>query len=175
MHTLIIRHIASGNPPKFVVERLGDGKAGPETAVPPPDSVPVEGRPNDTLSGQLRWYLEQFLDYPFAPELDHAERVQRAFRTWGRQAFDALIAPRAASRAYEEAVRTGFEHLTVRIVSDDPPFPGWPWEALEDPEAFRLATQGQIERRLNVVRDPPEARARPDGQVNVLLVIARPY
>jgi tetratricopeptide (TPR) repeat protein len=175
MHTLLVRHTSGTDAPAFVVERLGDGKAGPETQVPPPNSIPIDGRPNDTLTGQLRWYLEQFLKYPFPPELDHAERVRTAFRTWGRRAFDALFTPPAARRAYEQAVGDGFEKLTLRVVSDSPAVLGWPWEALEDPEAFRLATQCQVERRLNVVRDPPPARKLPGGQVNVLLVIARPY
>src|ERR1700754_2420795 len=120
MQTLIVRHVDHSDPPTFVVERLNDGKAGPHTVVPPPNSVPVEGRPNDTLAGQLRWYLEQFLDYPFPPELDHAERVRQAFRTWGRQAFDALFPPPPARRFYEQAIAKGFENLTLRIVSDSP-------------------------------------------------------
>ena len=37
---------------------------------------------------ELRWYLEQFLDYPFRPETDHAGHVLDALRAWGTQAFN---------------------------------------------------------------------------------------
>jgi tetratricopeptide (TPR) repeat protein len=174
MHTLVIRHAATSDPPRFIVERLGDGRAGPETLVPAPDSVPVEGRPNDTLSGQLRWYLEQFLSYPFDPELDHAVRVRTALKTWGQSAFNALFTPPPARRHYEQAVGNGFDKLTLRIMSDSPAILAWPWESLEDPEAGRLAIHCQMERRLNAVRDPDTPKELPKDRVNVLLVIARP-
>ena len=51
----------------------------------------MEGRPNSDLMRELRWYLEEFLDYPFPPETDRAERVLDALRRWGEQAFDALF------------------------------------------------------------------------------------
>ncbi|MBN9121049.1 MAG: CHAT domain-containing protein [Planctomycetes bacterium] len=173
--TLIVRHDLDSDPPKFIVERLGDGRAAPAVAVAPPNSVPVEGRPNARLTDELRWYLEVFLDYPFPPETEHAERVRAALRKWGRQTFDALFTPPPARRAYEQAVANGLAHLTLRVVSDSPAVLGWPWEALEDPEAGRLANQCQVERRLNVGRDPDPPKQLPRDRVNVLLVIARPY
>jgi len=62
MHTLIIRHTAGD---RFRVERLADGKLGPEVALEAPDQVRVEGRGRSHLLRDLTWYLEQFLDYPF--------------------------------------------------------------------------------------------------------------
>ena len=173
--TLVIRHAPKSDPPQFTVERLGDGKASPPVAVPPPDSVPVEGRPDETLTGELRWYLETFLDYPFPPETDHAERILKAFQTWGKQTFTTLFTHPHARRCYEKAVEHGFPNLTLRVVSDSPVILGWPWEALYDPETDPLAHQCNIERRIDSVRDPAPLGTLPTDRVNVLLVIARPY
>src|SRR4051794_8977443 len=113
MPTLIVRHAVGSDPPQFTVTRLEDGKASPPVPVPPPNGVRVEGRPNDTLAGELRWYLEAFLDYPFPPETGHAERVRAALAAWGRAAFDALFTPPPARRAYETAIAAGLEQLTL--------------------------------------------------------------
>jgi hypothetical protein len=34
---------------------------------------------------ELRWYLDQFLDYPFHPETNHADHVLDACGMTGRQ------------------------------------------------------------------------------------------
>jgi tetratricopeptide (TPR) repeat protein len=173
--TLVVRHIPNTDPPQFTVERLSDGKASPPVSVPPPNSVPVKDRPNDPLTGELRWYLEEFLSYPFPPETDHADRVQQAMQAWGQQAFTALFTHPHARRCYEKAVEGGFANLTLRVVSDSPIILGWPWEALHDPETGRLAHHCEIERRIDDVRGPPALGELPRDRVNVLLVIARPY
>jgi hypothetical protein len=43
------------------------------------------------LLPELSWYLEEFLDYHFAPRTERAERIERALRRWGREAFHALF------------------------------------------------------------------------------------
>ena len=49
---------------------------------------------------KMQWYLEKFLDYPFPPETDHAERVQKALRDWGEQAFQRLFGDRGTGRMF---------------------------------------------------------------------------
>jgi hypothetical protein len=72
---LVIRHEAETDPPQFVVQRLRDrdSKTTPTaTEIPSPKTFSVESSPNVRLLGELRWYLERFLDYPFPPETDGA-------------------------------------------------------------------------------------------------------
>jgi len=45
---------------------------------------------------QLRWYLENFLDYPFHPDTQKAEHVLNALKAWGTAAFNALFDRRDA-------------------------------------------------------------------------------
>ena len=174
--TLIIRHVDDSAPTQFRVVRLSDGKTSEPVVVPPPVGFAVEGRPQTDLMQELQWYLESFLDYPFPPETEHAERVQDALKAWGEQAFEALFGNRATGRWFDAATSGQYRQLQLQISSDDPRVLYWPWEALRDPEAGVLARTCQVERRLNKVRDPhPVSSKLPRDGVNILLVTARPY
>ena len=84
MSILRIEHIANEDEARFQVVRVKDNKRAPGVVVKPPVGYPVEGRPNSDLVQELRWYLEKFLDYPFSPETEHADRVQGALAAVGR-------------------------------------------------------------------------------------------
>lgn len=176
METLVIRHVAGSDPAQFEVVRQKDGKSAEPIAARSPFDHPVEGRPNSSLMAELRWYLERFLDYPFSPETDHAERVQDALRAWGKELFNALRGTRLGGEFFHDATRHGYEQLFLQISSDDPNILGWPWEAIYDPQAGFLAHICQIERRLNQIGDPIEASGKlPRDCLNILLVTARPF
>ena len=176
MNTLLIRHVESGDPPKFQAICPLDARCTDTVAIPTPVGFPVEGRPDKDLMRELRWYLEGFLDYPFSPEIEHAERVQKALRGWGETAFKALFENPEGSDIFRDARKDGYEKLHLLISSDDPQVLGWPWEALHDPRAGPLAQLCQIERRLNKTIQPEKVAKRwPKDQVNILLVTARPY
>ncbi|MCP4690707.1 MAG: hypothetical protein GY859_21820, partial [Desulfobacterales bacterium] len=120
--------------------------------------------------------LERFLDYPFHPDTDVAERVQESLREWGEKAFDALFGDRTSGRLFDAATDQGYRDLHLQIFSENPRVLSWPWEAMRDPEAAYLSHTCQIERRLDKVRDPlPLSPDLPDNIVNILLVTARPY
>src|SRR5437764_122118 len=91
--TLTIRHVPGSAPVAFQIMRLRDGKTSPPVTVTPPAGFPVEGRPTDLLA-ELQWYLEEFLNYPYSPETEHADRVLKALREWGEQAFQTLFGNR---------------------------------------------------------------------------------
>jgi tetratricopeptide (TPR) repeat protein len=176
MNTLLIRQVESGDPPKFQVICPQDSRSGETAAILSPVGFPVEGRPDSSLMRELRWYLEGFLDYPFPPDTEHAERVRDALRKWGTEAFNRLFGDRRGGEIFNDATREGYESLHLQISSDDPHVLAWPWEALHDPQAGRLAQTCQIERRLNTVGKPANISRRwPKDQVNILLVTARPY
>jgi tetratricopeptide (TPR) repeat protein len=173
--TLAIRHVPGSDPASFQVARLRDGKTSQPVPVLSPIGFPVEGRPNSDLMRELQWYLEIFLDYPFPPETEHAERVLKALRDWGEQAFRKLFDEKIAGRMFDAATKD-YSRLHLQISSDDPRVLAWPWEALRDPELGFLAHTCQVERCLNTVRDAQELpESLPKDRVNILLVVARPY
>ncbi len=174
MAVLPIRHVAGSNPPRFQLQRP-DGRTLSEVELPSPVSFPVEGRPTSGLVRELAWYLESFLDYPFSPETEHAERVQAALAAWGKRAFEALFDSRDGGALFANATAAGYEDLLLQIWSDDARILAWPWEALRDPAIGVLAPLCQFERRLNKVPDlAPVPAGLPSDRVNILLVIARP-
>ena len=173
--TLTIKHVAGSDPASFLVVRQRDSKTSQPISVVSPAGFPVEGRPNSDLMRELQWYLETFLDYPFSPETEHAERVLKALRDWGEQAFRALFDNKAAGRMFDDATRD-YSKLHLKISSDDPRVLAWPWEALRDPDLGYLAQACQVVRQLNTVRDPQELpETLPKDRVNILLVVARPF
>ena len=166
---LAIEHVDGSSPAAFKLTRLEDGKSLSSVAIGSPYEFPVEGRPNSLLMRELRWYLEQFLDYPFHPETDHADHVLEALRAWGTQAFNALFDRRDAG--------DWLGHSSIlQVRADDPHVLSWPWEALYDPQADAyLAHQRRMERRLNRLPDPQPAADLPNERVNILLVVCRPF
>ena len=169
---LIIRHEGEL---QFVVSRSEDGKTSSPITLEAPDSIKVEGRPNSHLLGDLRWYLEHFLDYPFEPNIEVADRIQRALAKWGQSAFERLFT--GQSLLWFDRIRNaGFPNLVLKIASDDPRVLAWPWEALCDPHGTTLAHTCRLERQLGALHDPlPLPEGLSQTQVNILLVIARPY
>jgi len=175
MNTLVINHRSDDDQPKLRVARQ-DYKSSKPVSVTSPLGFPVESQPGSELLGELRWYLEDFLQYPFSPNTDRAERVLDALKAWGRQAFNDLFNDRDAARMFDEATKEGYGNLRLHIMSDNPFILQWPWEALLDPQATYLSVACQIERRLNKVRDPvPISEDLPRDRINILMVTARPY
>jgi tetratricopeptide (TPR) repeat protein len=174
--TLTIRHTPGSAPASFQVTRLSDGKTSPPATVQAPIGFPVEGRPNSDLMSELQWYLETFLEYPFPPETDRADRVLTTLYAWGEQAFTALFVGSSAADFFRAATSSDYSRLHLQISSDDPQVLSWPWEALRDPKLGFLAHLCQMERRLNTIYDPPElSPSLPKDRVNILLVVARPF
>jgi CHAT domain-containing protein len=177
MVTLILRHTGEGDGgrPLVQVTRLRDGKSTDAVPVPSPSGFPVQGRPNSELLQELRWYLEQFLSYPFPPETEHADRVLDALKGWGEAAFMALFGSGQARDFYKSAVQTGLDQLHLQVTRGDPRVLGWPWEALHDPQAGPLAPACAIERRIDGVHDPVELSGKLSRDcVHILHVTARP-
>src|SRR5437667_12848004 len=131
---LVIRHVPRSDPPSFQIVRLSDGKVSEAMPSPSPFNFSVEGRPQSHLMQELQWYLEDFLEFPFPPETDRADRVVAALKRWGEQTFKALFGSPLATRMFQEAVSEGYSRLNLRIVSDHPGVLAWPWETLRDPD-----------------------------------------
>jgi hypothetical protein len=94
MPTLTSRHLPATTLPAFQLLRAPDGKATSPRELPPADTFPVSGRPTGLLA-ELRWYLEDFLEYPFSPGTERAERVLAALDAWAR----APPSPRCSTSA----------------------------------------------------------------------------
>jgi len=177
VRTLIVQHVPKSKRPAFTVIRCDPSDTTPDAAkITPPEEFGTKELPGSHLRRELRWYLEQFLDYPFPPNTDRADRVTQVLEAWGTHAFQVLFLAGKGRDWYHNAVRDGTEHLQLRIIANEPTVLAWPWEALHDPERGYLAHKCHIERQLNNVADPPPLPENlPRDRLNILLVTARPF
>jgi hypothetical protein len=127
MHRLIVRHEATEGEFRFVVQRVRlDGiKSAPAVVV----ADPLKQRMDEStlhLGGELNWYLERYLDYPFGPNQQRAARVVEALQFWGASAFERLFDKGQARDFYRDATRDTHANLHLTIVSDSAKVLAWP-------------------------------------------------
>ena len=171
MQHLTIRRTEEGQFQALSGDRFTDS-----IEVASPHGFAVAGRPDSDLVRELRWYLEEFLDYPFDPNLDRADRILDALKEWGKKSFENLFGATEGRDLYTLAKRGGLDQLVVQISSDDPQVLAWPWEALHDPQTGPLGQTAQILRRLNKLAiEEPVSSELPRDRINILLITARPY
>jgi CHAT domain len=122
----------------------------------------------------LRWYLEDYLQAPFAVYEERGEQIQSQLVSWGEALFAALFGPgRQARDAYLQARGSSATELVVS--SNNAGFLALPWELLKDPEqaeplALSLTT---FDRIFGTAASAVENAASGDV-LRVLMVIARP-
>ncbi|MCP4130345.1 MAG: tetratricopeptide repeat protein [bacterium] len=179
MNTLIIQHIPNSSPPKFLLQEPEYSDYSKNTqlsALPSPYEFPVIGVPNTDLMQGIRWYLEDFLNYPFEPDTDKAKYILAALEEWGTKVFDTLFNPPEAVNIYRKATQKDVKNLHLLISSDNPFILSWPWEGLHDKNIGTLAHFCQFGRKLNKIKNSFNiSNDLPQNQINILMVTARPY
>jgi tetratricopeptide (TPR) repeat protein len=130
----------------------------------------------------LRWYLEDYLRFPYGAEAYRAQQVEARMAEWGaalfRQLFPKLTDDPDPHGFYQEAVREGLESCELCVSSEDADFLNIPWELLHDPTPGRgylaLCLAGLYRQRTGQKIEARQEAA--DGEpFRILLVIARPY
>ncbi len=123
----------------------------------------------------LRWYLEDFLQYPHDPAPKIAERIERRITEIGVQLFKALFQSGEDARDIWAKLRDRLNDTHVEIVTDVQEATTIPWELIRDPKTDTpLALRARA-----FVRTHPQAAQTPripknDGQIRILLIICRP-
>ena len=174
--TLIIQHIRDTQPPTFHLLGSGSFRESGPVVVPSPSGFPVKGRPHSDMMRELRWYLEDFLEYPYEPEVSHANRVKEALRDWGKEVFAAFFGRRRMIAIFGDTIGPGNRDVRLIVSSDDPGVLSWPWEAMRSPKGVCVGQNCQVERRLNkTYKTMKIARTLPRDSLNILLIIARPF
>src|SRR3990172_5834440 len=131
---------------------------------------------------ELRWYLEEYLEFPYGAERDRAQRVVRNLEHWGSALFSQVFSqvdkepnPRMF---YQEAVREGLENCLLCISSENPIFLNYPWELLYDPtpgRGFLAPSMGGLFRQRSGHKIETSLEIQPGEPFRILLVIARPF
>jgi hypothetical protein len=85
----------------------------------------------------LRWYLEEYLLFPYGAERYKAQKIEKEMKTWGESLFNHIFQkcdfdPDPHS-LYQNAVKKGLDTCEICITSEDTRFLMIPWELLRDP------------------------------------------
>ena len=122
----------------------------------------------------IRWYLEEFLEYPLDPAPVLAARVERRMAEIGTELFHAVFGSENAREVWA-SVRGRLGEVRVEVETDVDGAAALPWELLLDPKtgravALQVASFVRVHRR-GAVRG---LRAEGADRLRVLLVICRP-
>ncbi len=146
-----------------------------------------EGEPRQTATARfsfeltaqdeadLRWYLEDYLQWPHHPAPVIAERVEQRMEQLGTELFRAIFQGDDARELWS-AIRRDLASTRVEIITSVEEATSIPWELLRDPRtdvAFALGAHSFV-RAQPTAAQRPRMPAEGDGRVRVLLVICRP-
>ena len=124
----------------------------------------------------LRWYLEDYLQWPHDPAPTIAARVEKRMRELGTELFRAVFHHDHDTRELWSALSRDLASTRFEIVTSVEDATAIPWELLRDPgtdTALALASHAFV-RAHPTPALPPEPPEADPGRVRVLLVICRP-
>ena len=127
---------------------------------------------------ELRWYLEEYLLFPYGIEPDKAAEVEQKLQIWGQQLFELIFrSSEKARQFFQAATYEGLDKCELSISSDLPEVLNLPWELLYSPDDrnFLAPSLAQMYRSLNSQPVRAEMKEIKEEKLNILLVIARPY
>jgi len=126
----------------------------------------------------LRWYLEQYLSFPYGAERWRAALAPGKMASWGTDLFAQLFPkPSPAWQLYRLATSESPTSCELCIASEDPAFLSVPWELLRDParnDRSIALTLGGLYRQRRLARPITSPLRNPADPLRILLVIARP-
>jgi tetratricopeptide (TPR) repeat protein len=124
----------------------------------------------------LRWYLEDFLQYPQDPAPAIAARVEGRMAEVGTQLFASVFQANDDARDLWAQLRPKLNETAVEVSTSVEAAAAIPWELIRDPKTDEpLALRAPV-----FVRSQPQAVQRPQlpklrsGPIRILLVICRP-
>ncbi|MFN8484637.1 MAG: CHAT domain-containing protein [Anaerolineae bacterium] len=132
-----------------------------------------------TLTAQeredVRWYLEDYLQFPADPAPEIAARIERHTDDIGRDLFGkAFDSSRDAQRVWDQML-DAMNQTRVEIVTTVEDAAAIPWELLRDPQtdhALALFAQSFVRTQPNAALNPRVPQS--EGTIRILLAICRP-
>jgi len=124
----------------------------------------------------MRWYLEDFLDYQQDPAPKIAARIEEHMDEIGTKLFRALFQSSDDARDLWATLRTHLNETRVEIITTVAEATAIPWELIRDPKtdtplALRARSFVRAQPQAAQVPHLPQTEAAP---IRILLVICRP-
>jgi tetratricopeptide (TPR) repeat protein len=124
----------------------------------------------------LRWYLEDYLQFPHDPAPTIAVRVEQRITEVGTDLFKKVFESDEQSRRLWSKVYEQLSNIRVEIVTSVREATTIPWELIRDPYTGTVLTQRALAfvRTHNQPVETPRLVATESGPTRILLVICRP-
>ncbi len=148
-----------------------DGDGAPRTATSTFDFslTPQDGE-------DLRWYLEEFLQYPQEPAPTIARRIEGRMAEVGTELFKGVFQENDDARDVWSRVRERLGETRIEIITGVAEASTIPWELLREPKrdaALALTAHSFVRAQPNAAL-APQLPVRKKGKIRILLVICRP-
>ncbi|MGA2074532.1 MAG: tetratricopeptide repeat protein [Terriglobia bacterium] len=124
----------------------------------------------------LRWYLEDYLQYPLDPAPKIAARIEARIAEIGRDLFGRIFQSNDDARDLWTTTRAKLADTRVEIVTDVREATAIPWELIRDPKTdMPLALRAKaFVRASSQAALTPYLPKKASGPIRILLVICRP-
>lgn len=123
----------------------------------------------------LRWYLEDFLQYPLDPNPKVAERVEKRISEIGAELFKAVFQANDDARDLWATLREKLDDTRVEIITEVKQATAIPWELIRDSKTdvpLALRAQAFVRAQPNPAQKALQPKA--EKKIRILLVICRP-
>ena len=127
--------------------------------------------------GDLRWYLEDYLQHAASVEKVHVEQVETRMQERGEELYRKVLRANDDTQDLWSKIRDDLPELRVEIATGIAEAASIPWELMYEPKsdspiALRVKEFVRVEAKPNLdfVPVPPSA----DGRVRLLYVVCRP-
>ncbi|KAF5426535.1 hypothetical protein C5S42_07365 [Candidatus Methanomarinus sp.] len=124
----------------------------------------------------IRWYLEDFLQYPHDPAPKIAARIEKRMAQIGTELFKALFQSGDDARDLWATLRTHLNDTRIEIITTVREATAIPWELIRDPKTdvpLALRARSFVHAQPQAVQ-VPQVPQTGSGPIRILLVICRP-
>ncbi|MBI5296909.1 MAG: tetratricopeptide repeat protein [Chloroflexi bacterium] len=126
----------------------------------------------DKNLSELRWYLENYWQWPSDIDDERAREVEGKLPKWGKALMDAIIQKSSdAMRLFGRFSEADGERM-LTIDTTEPRILRLPWELLRDEGGYLFSEQISVRRRMHKVK--PQTVQPFDLPVRILMVTCRP-
>ena len=125
----------------------------------------------------MRWYLEDFLQYPQAPAPTIARRIEGRLAEMGTELFKAVFQANEDARDVWSRVRERLPKTRIEIITGVAEAATIPWELLREPKrdaAIALTVQSFVRTEHNPSVAAQLPVRKKGKKIRILLVICRP-
>jgi hypothetical protein len=171
MLTLRLTQHADSQPDYYRVEVALEGDGSRQTA-----TVRFQFKLTQQEQENIRWYLEDYLQYLSDPAPQIAAKVERRTAEIGIELFKAIFQANDDARDLWATLRQNLNHTRVEILTDIAQATAIPWELLRDPktDACLALRSPAFVRSYSQPAQRPRLPQTNGDTIRILLVICRP-